>query len=449
MMFGCVDLPRLLPHLPVWRLGLPGFLVLITVHPIFAMRPWQDPAIDIAQAKQYFSEAQEIFATDAGRLWGISLDGPLMFVERDSRIVVANQSDEEHQLHEVDGVFSGRLPPDVMIANTAMDWSGTRWTMVMWPLPDNENERKILLAHEAWHRIQDGLGFPASGASNDHLNTLDGRYLLQLEWRALSRAVQTSGATRNQSIADALHFRDYRHQLFPGSDRQEREMEMHEGLAEYTGVRLALNPATQVSRTVDVLNDRPAQLETFVRSFAYLSGPAYGILLDDLQSDWMSHLNADSDPGKLLQQAAKVSLSEDLQEYVAEQSSVYDGNSLWLHEKQKDEEQKQLIHGYVEKFVNGPRLIIPLQDMQMSFNPNELIPLGESGTVYPTLSITDRWGVLKVTGGAMISSDFRQVVVGLPADYSGLEKTAEWEVDLENGWTIKRINEKTYCISEK
>jgi hypothetical protein len=42
---------------------------------------------------------------------------------------------------------------------------------------------------------------------NDHLDALDGHYWMQLEWRALSRALSSSCAARAAAISDALAFR--------------------------------------------------------------------------------------------------------------------------------------------------------------------------------------------------------------------------------------------------
>ncbi len=393
--------------------------------------------IEIATARDYFSEAAAMFERDGGELWGESLAGPIMFVDRDSHIAIANQADLRNSLIPVEGVFTGRLPSTLMIANTAIDWNETKWTMVLWPLPEDADERRILLAHEAWHRVQDKFGFPSSGASNDHLNSFYGRYLLQLEWRALGAALRSEGAERIAAIADALHFRHYRHQLSPGCEAEERSMEMHEGLAEYTGVRLALDPAKRIARTISELQNRPAQLETFVRSFAYLSGPAYGLLLDELVPEWLGKAAADSDLAGLLQEAAEIDVEVDLKSVVTDRALKYDGEALWATEKTRDDERLAQIELLKKKYTEGPRLIIPIKSMNMSFNPNELVPLGESGTYYPTLTITDTWGVLKVTGGAVIASGFQEVIVSVPADYANSLKTPDWELELNEGWSIK------------
>ncbi len=55
---------------------------------------------------------------------------------------------------------------------------------------------------------------------------------------------------------------------------------MNEGLAEYTGVFVG-NP-TRSTRIQAALHDLRAHVadRSFVRSFAYATGPAYGLLLD-------------------------------------------------------------------------------------------------------------------------------------------------------------------------
>ena len=74
------------------------------------------------------------------------------------------------------------------------------------------------------------------------------------------------------------------------------------------------------------------------------------------------------------------------------------------------------------------------------------MPLGESGTVYPTLTLTDQWGVLKVTGGALISSDFQQVVVGVPPEYAKQATTTEWQLELQDDWKISQHDDRAYRV---
>ena len=204
--------------------------------------------IDLELAKSYFDEARSLSESDAGALWGKPLAGPMLFVDPRSRFVVANQANKESMLKADKGVFIGKLPANVPLANTAFRWAGVHWSMLLWPLPMEKAERSIMLMHESWHRIQADLGLPSHDPVNNHLDTLEGRYWLQLEWRALARALASSDADRRRAIEDALRFRRHRRDLFKGAAAQENALELHEGLAEYTGIKLSSLPAAEQQR---------------------------------------------------------------------------------------------------------------------------------------------------------------------------------------------------------
>lgn len=69
-----------------------------------------------------------------------------MLVDPRSPAVVANVRDAAGVLAARDGVFVGRLPDDQNAANTAVEWSGTRWTQMLWPLPEEAGKRAILIS---------------------------------------------------------------------------------------------------------------------------------------------------------------------------------------------------------------------------------------------------------------------------------------------------------------
>jgi hypothetical protein len=137
---------------------------------------------------------------DAGKLWGVSLCAPILFVDPQSRKVIANRADKEGRLTQAGTVFIGNLPAKITIANTAMSWAGMKWTMVMLPLPEDRHQRAALIAHELWHHAQDSIGLPSTSAPNNHLDSLEGRVWLQLEWRALISALQSKDGAQRQAI---------------------------------------------------------------------------------------------------------------------------------------------------------------------------------------------------------------------------------------------------------
>lgn len=397
-----------------------------------------DVAIDIQRAAAYFAEARELSDRDAGHLWGKKLYGPMLFVDRATRQVVANEPDKKGLLRERNGLFTGRLPEKVNVANTSTQWNGVHWTMIVWPLPKERNARARLMAHELWHRIQDQIGLAASNPENAHLDARDGRLWLRMEWAALASALASEGDARRAAVVDALIFRAHRRSQFPEAAKQERSLEMHEGLAEYTGVKLSTDglpaAADQAARGLA----KQAEAETYVRSFAYGSGPAYGLLLDDARPVWRSGLSANDDLGDLLASALSIELPADLEPAVLTRAAGYGFDLIRDEEDVRERRRLERLIAARNQFIDGPILLIPLRQMNIEFNPSNLMPIDDAGTLYPTLRIVDVWGVLTVSEGALVSSDWRTVRVTAPV--APLDRPLRgdgWELELDDGWKVE------------
>ena len=418
-------------------LNLLVVVALLAILPLFHNRALaQSSPIDSTLAAQYFQEAQALCSRDGGKLWGVSLCAPMLFVDRRTRTVVANQADKEGILTKDGNVFVGQLPARVTIANTATEWAGIRWMMVIFPLPEDRYRRASLMAHELWHRVQSDLGFPSSGAANNHLDSFEGRVWLQLEWRALAAALTNRGKQRRQAIADALLFRAYRRMIFPNAATEEHEMEMHEGLAEYTGVTLSGSPNLN-QYVVDTDLKEAANKQTFVRSFAYASGPAYGVLLDETKAKWRNNLKKDDDLGSLLQKKLSIELPPNIQTTAESRAKHYDGEKLQAFETERENARQKLLAEYRAKLIDGAVLIVPILKMSMQMNPGTLVPLEPVGTVYPDIRIVDAWGILTVTKGALIKSDFSKIYVSAPGNLSASPILGDgWTLELNAGWTV-------------
>jgi hypothetical protein len=284
------------------RSCLPLVLVLVLASTA-AVAEAPDPAL----AAAYIAERDAACRDDAGALWGERLCAPVLLVDAASRATVASQPVEGF---EASGpVFVGRLPKERNAANTALDWNGNRWVMLLWPLPQDPFERRQLLMHESWHAAQDRLRLPARSPTPAHLAEPEGRIALRMEWRALAAALKASGErARKPAIADALLFRAQRRAATAAAGELENQLELNEGLAEYTGQRLA-GRADAAAYAAAQLAEHEGD-DSFVRSFAYRSGPAYGLLLDRY-GDWRGGLNADSDLGELLAAKAGIAVAED------------------------------------------------------------------------------------------------------------------------------------------
>lgn len=415
----------------------------VSIYLIFLMCAASSPVRSAAQtseidenlASQYFLEARQICNRDGGKLWGVSLCAPLLFVDPKTRIVVANQADKEGNLTKEADVFVGKLPTKINVANTSIEWAGVEWAMIILPLPADKFRRADLMIHESWHRVQDEIGFPGSGAGNNHLDSRDGRIWLQLEWRALAAALGGRGKARRRAIEDALLFRARRREIFPNAAAEERAMEMHEGLAEYTGVKLgSANPARYV---IDAnLKDAPSR-ETFVRSFAYASGPAYGILLDESKANWRKGLKKEDDLGVLLQRKFFIKLSSNIKQTAENRAVIYDGDKLQAFETERENNRRKVVAEYRAKLVDGAVLALPLIKMNMQINPGNLVPLASFGTVYPTIRVVDSWGILTASQGALINTDFSKIYVSAPPEASASPiRGSGWTLELSEGWTL-------------
>jgi len=395
--------------------------------------------ISFDAAQKDFAEAKALCEADAGKLWGVSLCGPILFVDPDTRTLVANQLDAQRALTPQDSVYVGMLPKSENFANTATDWSGTHWTEMMWPLPDERSRRDTLMLHELFHCIQDKLTFaPMRNASNAHLDTLDGRYTMLLEYRALTRALNASDDNeRRAAIADGLLFRADRYRLFPKAAGDEKALEMNEGLAEYTGVRLG-NPQpteAQIAALRDLSNQ--TKVPSLVRSFAYATGPAYGLLLDRCRPDWRTALQTGQTLPELLQSALKLSLPADLEHATQQQAVRYDGVALRATESERETKRQTRLTLYRAQFIDGPSLSIPLQKMSVQFDPRTLQPLDDLGTVYPEIRISDVWGILESSKGALVKGDWGAVVITAPTETTSNPIQGDgWTLELRPGWKL-------------
>ena len=114
-------------------------------------------------------------------------------------------------------------------------------------------------------------------------------------------------------------------------------LRLNEGLAEYTGVKLSAQSPAEFAMLADSnLRLGPDRHPNFVRSFAYVSGPAYGFLLDAAGENWRHGLTLQSDLGKLLAHAYEARLVEVRADEALKRARAYDGDELIALETRRD-----------------------------------------------------------------------------------------------------------------
>ncbi len=401
-------------------------------------------------AASYFKEAEQV--AKGQKLWKAGLYGPVLFVEPKTRRAWSNTADSAGILKPAGTVFTGIIPQDVSIANTAIRWQGRKWTVVLWPLPQQRDERLSLILHELFHRIQEELGFPANNPNSAHLDTRDGRVYFLLELEALKRAMQQPVKNRKENLAAALQFRQKRGALFPESFGNERLLEMSEGIAEYTGTLLGRD-IDSIPGFLNRVITAAAGKASLMRSFAYTTGPLYGYLLYQKEPKWTYSLTAADDlPAQLAeyygirgQQTDEARLERLAVQYGAEQ--------IRASEQAKQDRRDSLRAGYMELFTQKPVLRIKLStQMKINFNPGNLFDLGTYGTVYPTAEVRDHWGHVQVDGGGMLLKDWNTITLSLDREPGAGEQVIEgkgWKLTLNTGWSLVKSSERQYSLLKK
>lgn len=386
-----------------------------------------DAAVDPRLARRYFDEVMRLCERDAGRLWGVSLCGPMVIFDPATQTRATSHPEPD-----------GPAPRLTSFADGPVTWGGARW--FAWPLsmlpPDDADVRQQLMLHGLFHRIQPELPFwkGNSDGFNEHLDTLEGRYWIQLEWRALRRALQTRGRARTEAVADALSFRQERRRLFPGAADNERRDEIREGLATYTGVAAWAATRAEARRAaVSALpvDEMPGSL---VGNFEAASGPAYGVLLDDLSPGWRRRLLGTSDLGDMLAAAIGRPPTGD----VAAAAARYDAAALRAAEEARDRAQQVRVAGLRRRFVEGPVLTMPAGGSGTSDTRGSVGIPGIGTVLFNGFTLAARWGRLDATGGVLRSADGRTLSVPVTGPLEGDTLRGEgWSATVNPGWVVR------------
>ena len=388
-----------------------------------------DAQVDQELAQQYFKEARELCERDGGRMWGVSLCGPMVIADAVTGTIATSQP-----------APAGDRPRVLGVVNAPVQWGGTTWSAYNWQMipKDDRAARGRLFMHELFHRVQPGLGLTAGGPgvpdTASHLDSFEGRYWMRLEWRALARALGTSGAARTGAIADALAFRVARHQRFSDAAASEHAVDINEGIATYTQYVLGSDSAEDAIRAAIVTLKGSETSTSFVKTFAYASGGAYGLLLDALSPGWHRKITPASDVGQLLSAAAGVTAAPDAAVAAA---ARYDGASLRAEEEDRDRKQQAIIAELRRRFVDGPVLVVPRAG-RGSVNNMGAVVIPDVGTVLREMANTGAWGSFDAKNGALVSADGQTISLPAPVVVDATTLKGDgWIATVGPGWVVQ------------
>ncbi len=387
-----------------------------------------------------FQEIDQILDKDNGKFWNHSLKGPMLLVDPESREIITNHNNKAGEFKPVDGVYISTLPEEMNIANTALNWNGERWTMLMLPLPTAEKARNNLLIHELFHRIQPQIGFAnLSEQSNAHLDTYRGRLLLKLELEALVDAIFETGEERKSHLANAFQFRNERCSSQELSDA-ENTLELNEGLAEYTGAMLSGRNSEEMNMHFKNSVNQFYSNKTFVRSFAYQTIPMYGYMLAQSKKNWHQEVSGQTNLIDYFKNAFEIEVDNSIPFESVAQANDYGYEKILQEEQLREEERLIVVANYKAIFLEKPTLRLNFENMQISFDPRNIVPIEDIGTVYPTLKVSDNWGILTVEEGALLSANWQNVTVTEPSSTSdSLVVGKGWTLELNENWRVEKM----------
>jgi hypothetical protein len=392
---------------------------------VISHAPTAAAQVDQQRAQEYFKEAQALCERDGGRLWGVSICAPMVIGDARTQTFATSQPPPDAPRPKLIGLVNGPIQwGDAM-------WAALTWdTIANWPA----RTRGETFLHESFHIVQQRLGLLVPLVANEHLDSIDGRYWLRLEWRALARALRESGELRALAVREALAFRHARHTRYPEKVESERALDINEGLASYTQTVLAAqSEADAIARVLDLLADAEDG-ESFVRTFPYTSGPAYGLLLDAASPGWPRNVRASDDTAVLLMRALAVQPVAD----AAAAAARYGGAELRAAEEQREQQRQARIAELRRRFVDGPVLLMPGGGGGLS-NSLGAVVIPDVGVVYfNPYRMSGPWGTLEAEKGVLEATDGRSR--RLPAPVRGDAATISgdgWTFKAAAGWVIR------------
>ena len=399
--------------------------VVVFLYLLAGVAPPAVAQVDQQRAQEYFHEARALCERDGGRLWGVSICAPMVIADRRTQTIATSQPAPE-----------GARPQLLGLVNAPVQWGGATWGAYMWDDVANATprHRMEIFLHELFHGVQPQLGLRAPALATEHLDAADGRYWLRLEWRALARALRESGEPRNLAVRDAVAFRQARRLLYPASVEDERAQEITEGLAAYTGTVLAAQSAADaIVGALDLLANAE-QEESFVRTFAYKSGPAYGLLLDASSPGWTRRVRGTDDLGTLVMRAVAVQPATD----ATASAARYGGAEIRASEQKREQERRERLAELRQRFVDGPVLRIPGGGSGMS-NSRGAVVIPGIGTVYfGAFRASGGLGTLEAEKGVLVATDgsSRRVPAPVRRD-DGTFAGDGWTFKAAPGWVVR------------
>lgn len=399
------------------------------------------------KALQYFRGIKEICDRDNGALWGKNLYGPMMFVDRSSRLIIANMPDRDGLLKGKDGVFTGTFPKDLLLNNSPVTYGNTLFALA--PLPQEEDEYMIRTQaiHSLFHRFQMMAGTSSFGYNTNNMDEREARLWLKLEWKALRKALTTEGEEQKVAIRDALIFRGANRELFSKYARDENLFEDYEGLTTFTYTLLCTGSKDEYRARIFELLDEIYAMQSYARSYGFIHGALYASLLNDKGFDFAGIRTKEIDLGNTVMHLYGIELPAICRDVAGSLAVNYNVSEIYSEEERRLADLRESLHEQISEFTEKPVVYIELESPYFDFEPGNIQSLDTVGTLYKSIRISDNWGKLSVNGGGcLVSNNFRFLRIsakGFKADQKHISGD-NWSMTINKDYELVAVKQNYF-----
>lgn len=402
------------------------------------------------KALQSFKSIENICDKDNGALWGKHLYGPIMFINRSTRKIIANQPDKEGILKEKDGVYIGLYPKELVVNNCPVVFGGTKFSRAPMPTEDDDYSIKSRAIHSLFHSFQKSAEIFSTDYNTSNMDEREARLWIKLEWKALRKALNSTGEVRQLAIRDALIFRGSNRELYHKYADDGNKFENHEGLATFTYTLLASESREEYNRRIFDFIDRIYAMQSYSRSYGFIHGALYATLLYDKDFNFSQIKTNNYDLGNAVKELYNIELPEICRDVAGSLAVNYNIDAINKEEALRLAEIKERVHKQISTFTEKPVVFLELESPYFDFEPEDIHSLDTLGTLYSSIRVSDNWGKLTVNkGGCLISNNFKSLRIsakGFKKDKNHVEGEG-WILILNKNWELVIVNQN-YFISK-
>jgi hypothetical protein len=399
------------------------------------------------KAKWYFGEIEAACKMDNGKIWGINLYGPIMFIDRPTRKIIANMPDNDGILKLKDGIYTGSYPKEMIIDNSSKLFGGTLYATAA--LTQNEDTlRNMGMAVQGLylsHLIKSGKEIPRYNTRL--IDDKNARLWLKLEWHALRKALSSTGDLQKQSLRDALIFRGARRELFPKEIKDENTFESVMGLASLTFDLFYTRSQDEARQRILKSLEGFYQFQSYARTYGYIHGALYGFLAYEKGFDFRNTLPDTTDLAVLVKGLYNIQLPEICRDVAGSLALGYDLENIYREENTRLTEIRDRLHRRISVFTEKPVVFFELESPYFDFEPEEVRSLDTLGTIYNSIRVLDNWGKLTVEkGGCLVSSNLKSIRVtakNLTESKNHISGDG-WHLILNSDWQMVKVEENYF-----